>query len=317
MRRTLSVDLGGIVLPTPVVVGAGCAGTGKELAAALDQRKVGAIVSRSVTVEPRKGSPTPRIAESPSGIVWDTGLQNPGVEAFVGSELPALAKGGAHVFVSIAGDSLEDYVRLTTALQGRPEVTALEVYLSGPDREVGRDVLGAHVDRAIEIVGAVARMSLIPVFAKLPASTELVTVAEGCVRAGAHGLTLLGPPPALAIAAGRLAPELGGVVGWLGGPALKPLTLRAVLELSRALPDVPIMAAGGVRTGLDAVECLLAGASAVQVGTAMLLDPAAPVAIAQDIARYLSEKNLTSPADVRARLRLPVVAAPRAGGEEA
>jgi dihydroorotate dehydrogenase (NAD+) catalytic subunit len=306
-KRTLAVDLGaGLVLPTPVLVASGCAGTGRELSGLVDLRKVGGLVSRSITMEARKGSPPPRIAETPSGTVWTTGLQNPGIHAFVDAELPRLARGGAPVIVSVAGGSLEEYVRLIGALQTRPEVAAIELHLSGPDEELRRDVLGEHVDRTGEIVGAVARMSLVPVFAKLPMTTSaLPQLALTAVRAGAHGLTIGGPPPALGVQSSTFRPALGAVTGWMSGPALKPLTLRAVFEAARAVPDAPILAVGGVRTAEDAIEMLLAGASAVQVGTAVLVDPASPVEIARGVAAYLKDKGLASPADLRARLRVP------------
>lgn len=307
MKRSLSVDLGaGLVLPTPVLVASGCAGTGRELGGLVELRRVGGLVSRSITLEARKGSPPPRIAETPAGTVWSTGLQNPGVAAFIEDELPRLARGGAPVIVSIAGGSLEEYVRLIGALQTRTEVAAVEIHLSGPDEELRREVLGEHVDRTTEVVGAVARMSLVPVFAKLPImASQLPSLARAAVRAGAHGLTIGGPPVALGVRAGDLRPALGGVTGWMSGPALKPLTLRAVYEASRAAPEAPILAVGGIRTGEDAVEMLLAGASAVQVGTAVLVDPAAPVEIARGIAAYLKGKGVTSPADLRGRLRVP------------
>ena len=307
MKRTLSVDLGaGLVLPTPVLVASGCAGTGRELGGLVELRRVGGLVSRSITLEARKGSPPPRIAETPAGTVWSTGLQNPGVAAFIEDELPRLARGGAPVIVSIAGGSLEEYVRMIGALQTRAEVAAVEIHLSGPDEELRREVLGEHVDRTTEVVGAVARMSLVPVFAKLPiVASQLSSLARAAVRAGAHGLTIGGPPVALAVRTGDLRPALGGVTGWMSGPALKPLTLRGVYEAARAVPDAPILAVGGIRTGDDAVEMLLAGASAVQVGTAVLVDPAAPVEIARGIAAYLKAKGVTSPADLRGRLRVP------------
>jgi dihydroorotate dehydrogenase (NAD+) catalytic subunit len=225
---------------------------------------------------------------------------------FVDAELPRLARGGAPVIVSIAGGSLEEYTRLIGALQTRPEVVAVELHLSGPDEELRRDVLGEHVDRTSEVVGAVARMSLVPVFAKLPmTATELPELALACVRAGAHGLTIGGPPAALGVQAATLRPALGPVTGWMSGPALKPLTLRAVFEVARVVPDAPLMAVGGVRTAEDAVEMLLAGASAVLVGAAVLVDPASPVEIAGGIAAYLKDKGAASPADLRARLRVP------------
>jgi dihydroorotate dehydrogenase (NAD+) catalytic subunit len=257
-------------------------------------------------MDARKGSPPPRIAETPSGTVWTTGLQNPGIHAFIEAELPRLARGGAPVIVSIAGGSLEEYVRLIGALQTRPEVAAVELHLSGPDEELRRDVLGEHVDRTGEIVGAVARMSLVPIFAKLPmTATELPELARACIRAGAHGLTIGGPPAALGVSSATLRPALGPVTGWMSGPALKPLALRAVFEAARVVPDAPIIAVGGVRSAEDAVEMLLAGAAAVQVGTAVLVDPASPVEIARGIAAYLKAKGITSPGDLRSRLRVP------------
>ena len=301
---SLAVDLGGIVLPTPVMVAAGCAGTGRELAGLIDLRRVGAIVSRTITVTERVGSDVPRIAESPAGIVWETGLQNPGLDAFVAGELPRLARGGARIIVSIGGETLEEYVRMTSALQGRPEVAAIEIHLSGRDDELDRAVLGAHADRLNEIVGAVARMSLVPVFAKLPgACDDTVGLARTAVRAGATGVTLLASPPALGLEATRDRPRIGIVTGWLSGPALKPVTLRAVFDVAQALPAVPVIASGGVRTGEDAVECLLAGAWAVQVGTATLTDPAAAVTVAQGIVRRLKTAGLASPAGLRGLLR--------------
>jgi dihydroorotate dehydrogenase (NAD+) catalytic subunit len=293
------------------MVAAGCAGTGRELAGLVEGRRLGAIVSRSITVQPRKGVPTPRIAEAASGVVWATGLQNPGIQAFVDEELTRLARAGTAVMVSISGGTLEEFVRLTSLLQGRPEVSAIEVRLSEPDEELGRPVLGAHADRAAEIAGAVARMSLVPVFAKLPAlAGDLVELAHAVVRAGARGVTVLDPPPAVAVDAAKLRPSLGAVSGWLSGPAIAPLTRHAVLTIARAMPDVPILACGGVRSGTDAVELLLAGAWAVQVGTATLIDPAAPVEIARGIASYLRAKGLASPEDIRGRLRVPAAAGP-------
>ncbi|MGZ5213443.1 MAG: dihydroorotate dehydrogenase [Actinomycetota bacterium] len=306
VKRSIAVDLGGLSLATPVMVASGCAGTGRELTGLIDTRRVGAIVTRSITLRPRRGDPTPRIAESPAGITWSTGIQNPGIEAFIEEELPRYARAGTAVIVSIAGGTLEEYVRLTSLLQGRPEVAAIEVRLSEPDEELQRAVLGAHADRAAEVLGAVARMSKIPVFAKLPASTpDIVELARGVVRAGAHGLTLLDSPPAMGVDAATLRPTLGPVSGWLSGPALKPLTTRAVFEVARAMPDTPIVAVGGVRSGEDAVGMLLAGAWAVQVGTATLIDPSAPIEVARGVSNYLKEKRFASPADLRGRLRLP------------
>ncbi len=306
VKRSVAVDLGGLLLTTPVMIAAGCSGTGREFAGLVDTRRVGAVVTRSITLRPRRGDPTPRIVETPAGIAWSTGMQNPGVEAFIEEELPRFGRTGTATIVSISGGTLEEFVRLTTLLQRRPEVSAIEVRLSEPDEELGRPLLGANPERAVEIVGAVARMSTVPVFAKLPAGVpDLVDLALGVVRAGAHGLTLLDSPLAMAVDAGTLKPSLGPVTGWLSGPALKPLTLRAVFEVGRAMPEVPLIAVGGIQSGTDAAEMLLAGAWAVQVGTATLIDPGAPVEIARGIALYLRDKRLASPADLRGRLRVP------------
>jgi dihydroorotate dehydrogenase (NAD+) catalytic subunit len=302
--RSIGVDVAGVALATPVVIASGCAGTGAELQGLVDLRRIGGIVSRTVTVEPRDGSPPPRIVESSAGVVWDTGLQNPGFDAFVQTELPALAAASAAVFVSIAGATLEDFVRLTGVLQGRAGVSGIEVHLSGPDRELERPVLGAHADRVTEVVGAVARMSLVPVFAKLPGGVDVVPLAVAAARAGASGLTLCASPPALAIDRDATRPALGAAGGWLSGPALKPITLRALAEVRRALPRMPLVASGGIRTAGDAVEALLAGASAVQVGTATLVDPVAPVEIAKGIVAELQRRALASPADLSGAVAL-------------
>jgi dihydroorotate dehydrogenase (NAD+) catalytic subunit len=307
VKRSLAVDLGaGLVLSTPVMIAAGCGGTGRELGGLVDVRKVGGIVSRTISVRPSGGGPPPRIAESPSGIVWATGGQNPGIDAFCSEELPRLARSGTTVIVSIGGGGLDEFVRMTSLLQGRPEVAAIEINLSGPDEELGRPELGVHLERTAEIAGAVARMTLVPVFAKIPLhAPDLVEICHAAVRAGVHGLTLGGPPPALSIDEQGLRPSLGTVFGWLSGPAVRPLTLRAVLEVTRAMPEVPVVAVGGVRSGPDAISCMLAGAWAVQLGTAVLLDPTAPVKVAQGVARFLRSKGMATPADIRGRLRLP------------
>jgi dihydroorotate dehydrogenase (NAD+) catalytic subunit len=184
--RSIGVDLAGIPLATPVLIASGCAGTGTELHGLVELRRVGGIVSRTITVEPREGSAPPRIVESPSGVVWDTGLQNPGIDAFVATELPTLAAASPAIVVSIAGATLEEYVRITGVLQGRAGVAGIEVHLSGPDRELERPVLGAHGDRVTEVVGAVARMSLVPVFAKLPGGVDVVPLALAAARPGSR-----------------------------------------------------------------------------------------------------------------------------------
>jgi dihydroorotate dehydrogenase (NAD+) catalytic subunit len=305
MKQHMAVELNGVAFPLPVLAASGCLGTGRE-PGLVDLHRIGGVVTRSLTLAPTKGAPTPRMAETASGLLTWIGLQNPGVEAFLELDLPRLVRAGTPVVASVAGTSLEEYMRVASALQGRPGIVALEVYLGAPDDERGRgEPFSARLERVHEVVGGVSRMSRLPIFAKLPGlGTDLVEAARTCVRAGAHGLTLIDGVPGVAIDAQRLRPRLGTAVGALSGPAIKPIALAAVFRVAQAMPEVPIMGVGGVSTGEDAVEFLLAGAWAVQVGTAMLVDPAAPVEIAQGILRYLKDKGMASPADLRGRVRV-------------
>jgi dihydroorotate dehydrogenase (NAD+) catalytic subunit len=305
MKHAMAVDLNGVVFPLPVLAASGCLGTGRD-PGLVDLHRLGGVVSRSLTLGPTKGSPTPRMAETASGMLSWVGIQNPGVDEWVAEDLPRLGKAGVPVVVSVAGSSLEEYIRVTSALQGQAGIVALEVYLGAIDQERGRgEPFSARLDRIFEVVGAVARLSRFPVFAKLPAlNPDVVEAARTCVRAGAHGLTLIDGVPGLAVDASTLRPKLAAPVGALSGPAIKPIALATVFRVAQALPDVPIMGVGGIATGEDAVEFLLAGAWAVQVGTAMLVNPSAPVEIAQGILAYLKDKGIASPADLRGRLRV-------------
>jgi dihydroorotate dehydrogenase (NAD+) catalytic subunit len=305
VKGSLAVDLNGVGFPLPVLAASGCFGTGRELAGLAGLHRLGGIVTRSLTFNATKGSPTPRVAESPSGIVSSVGIQNPGVRGFIAEELPRLQRIGLPVVVSVAGSSLEEYIRVTRAMEGHPGIVALEVYLSCADDERDGMPFYTRIDRIVEVVGAVSRLSRFPVFVKLPALLPgLLETARACVRAGAHGLTLIDAVPGMVIDVGKLRPRLGSATGGLSGPAIRPIAVAAVFEVASALRDVPIMGVGGIATGEDAVEFLLAGAWAVQVGTAMLVNPSAPAEIVQGILRYLKAKGLGSPADLRGRLRL-------------
>jgi dihydroorotate dehydrogenase (NAD+) catalytic subunit len=306
MRQTLAVNFGGFTLENPVVAASGCLGTGSDVPGGLvDLHRLGAVVTRSLTYAGSKGWPTPRVAETPSGILSAVGTQNPGVQAFLAQDLPRYQKAGVPVIVSVAGSSLDEYLRVAGSLHLQPGVIALEVYLSSPDDERDGEPFYGRVERLTEIVGAVARLARVPVFAKLPPFVPgLVETARACIRAGAFGLTVIDAVPGLAVDAERLRTKTGRPVAGLSGPAIKPIALAAVYQVARALPKVPVFGVGGVTTGEDAIEFLLAGAWAVQVGTALLVDPSAHVEIAKGIAEYLRSKGLGSPADLRGRLRV-------------
>jgi dihydroorotate dehydrogenase (NAD+) catalytic subunit len=305
VNPALSVDLAGIRLPAPIVAASGCLGTGSELGALVDVTSLGGIVTRTLSYEPNRGAPTPRVAESPSGIVTAVGTQNPGVRVFLEEDLPRLASSGLPLIASVGGTRLEEFLSVTSALHVRPGIIALEVFASGPDEERGGQPFYTRIERLTEIVGAVARLSHVPVFAKLPALLpDLVDAAHACVRAGAHGLTLIDGIPAMAVDPARLRARVGSGIGTLSGPAIKPVAVAAVYRVAHSMPQVPIMGVGGITTAEDAVEFLLAGAWAVQLGTVLLVNPDAPSQIAGGLATYLAAKGLGSPADLRGRVRV-------------
>ena len=301
-RTALSVDLGaGLLLPTPVVVASGC--FGRELGNFVDLRKLGGIVTRSLTVQPRPGSPTPRMAETPSGLLSETGLQNEGLEAFREKELPFLQRIGVPLLVSIAGNTVEDYVHLTVGADLMRGVVGIEANLCSPSRERDGRWFAASPEAAAEVSGAVSRLTRLPVFVKLaPDTTTLAPIAKACVRAGAHGVTLIHPLPAMGVDPHTFKPRLAAVTGGLSGPAIHPVAVRAVHEAAEALPDIPIMGVGGVASWEDAVEMMLAGAWAVQIGTALFSNPSSVVEVTEGIAEFLRKRKLSSSAALRGKM---------------
>lgn len=309
MKPNPSVDLNGLRFAHPVLAASGCLATGRDVPALVELQKLGGVVTRSLTFGPSKGWPVPRTAETASGLLSAVGRQNPGVLDFIEQDLPRLSKTGVPIVTSVAGSSLSEYVDVTSAMHLKPGVVAIEVCPSAADDEREGEPFYARPERLVEVVGAVSRMARVPVFAKLPPLLPgLVDVARQCVRAGAFGLTLVDAMPGLAVDTARLRTRTATPVAGLSGPAVKPIALAAVYQVSRALPEVPIMGVGGIANGEDAVEFLLAGAWAVQVGTALLIDPTAHVEIAHGIATYMREKGFASPVEMRGRLRAGVAA---------
>jgi dihydroorotate dehydrogenase (NAD+) catalytic subunit len=267
----MSVELAGLTLPNPVLVASGCGGTGRELAAYLGEdglAGLGGFVTRSISLDARPGGPAPRLVESPSGLLHATGEPNPGIDTFLATELPWLARQGTRVIVSIAGSSLGEYAELARRLGRSPGVAAIEVGLTGgePFQTAG-------------LVGAVARdlPRGVPVLAKLrPDLLRVVEAARTVVDAGAAAVVVGNAQPA-AMPDGRPA--------GLSGPAVRPLALRCVAEVCAALPDVQVVGCGGIATLADARSFLDAGATAVQVGTALLHDPTTAARLAAELTR--------------------------------
>jgi dihydroorotate dehydrogenase (NAD+) catalytic subunit len=295
----MSTTLAAARLPNPVLTASGCAAAGRELSAFFDVAELGAITTKSVKPEPWAGRPAPRMAETPSGMVNAIGLQGPGIDAFVEQDLPWLVERGARAVVSIAGSTVDDYGLLAKRLAGADGVTAIEVNISCPNVESRGQVFACDPDAAARVVAAVRRETApgVPVLAKLsPDVTDIVAVARACVAAGADGLALINTLLGLVIDTDTMRPALGAPAGGVGtgglsGPAIRPVALRCVWQVRAALPEVPILGMGGIMTGLDALQFILAGASAVSVGTAIFHDPHAPVRILAELREALSARG--------------------------
>ena len=283
-----------------MLTASGCAAAGRELDPFIDLTAIGAVVTKSIMLKPRSGRATPRMAETPSGMLNSIGLQGPGVDAFVEKDLAWLRQRGARAVVSIAGGSVDEYVRLATRLRAVDGISAIEVNISCPNVEDRGQVFACDPVAAATVVHAVRRatQSAVPVLAKLsPDVTDIVAVARSVVDAGADGLSLINTLLGMVIDPTTMRPTLAGVTGGLSGPAIRPVAVRCVWQVHAAMPEVPILGMGGIRTGLDALEFILAGASAVSVGTVVFNDPSAPARISHELDEALAERGFARLAD--------------------
>jgi dihydroorotate dehydrogenase (NAD+) catalytic subunit len=293
----MSTRLASFALPNPVLTASGCAASGKELQQFFDVADLGAVVTKSIMTRARSGRPTPRMAETPSGMLNSIGLQGPGIDAFIAHDLAWLAERGARVVVSIAGSHTDEYVELAQKLSGHPAVSMLEVNISCPNVENRGQVFACDAIASSRVISAVRRVADpgVPVFAKLsPDVTDITHIARACADAGVDGFSLINTLLGLVIDTDTMGPALGGVTGGLSGPAIRPVAVRCVWQVRQALPHLPILGMGGIRTGLDALQFLLAGASAVSVGTAVFGDPSAPVRVLAELEQALDERNFVS-----------------------
>lgn len=296
----LATTLGPLELPAPVLTASGCAAAGRELDQFFDITALGAIVTKSVMMNPRSGRPTPRMAETPSGMLNSIGLQGPGIDDFIEHDLAWLEQRGARTIVSIAGDSVDEYAKLTQKLRGHPAVAAIEVNISCPNVEDRGKVFACDVDSSAAVIQAVRRYSAprAVILAKLsPDVTSIVDIASGVLRAGADGLSVMNTSLGMVIDVDRMRPALAGVTGGLSGPAIRPIAVRCVWQIREAFPDVPILGMGGIRTGLDALQFILAGANAVSVGTSTFNDPSAPMRVQLELHDALADRGFTALAD--------------------
>ena len=286
-------------LRNPVMTASGTFSNGIELGKHFDLDALGAIVSKGMTLQPRRGNPTPRTVETPAGMINAIGFQNIGVNALISTVAPVWERWAVPAIVNIMGYTLEEYGLLAARLDGVPGVAGLEVNISCPNVEAGGLEFGQDPQHAAAVVREVASATSLPFLVKLtPSVADIRPIAESVARAGAHALTVSNTIPAMAIDVKRRRPIIANGFGGLSGPAVKPIAMRNVY-LSSSVVDIPVVASGGIMTGLDAIEFVMAGATAIQVGTATFLDPEAPWRILAEIEAWCAANGVQHLDDIR------------------
>jgi dihydroorotate dehydrogenase (NAD+) catalytic subunit len=294
IQPDMSVEIAGIKMRNPVMTASGTFGYGQEFADYMDLESIGAMITKGLSLKPKAGNNTPRIVETPGGMLNAIGLQNVGIDAFISAKLPFLRKVNTPVIVNLYGNSLEEYGELSARIDGIEEVAGVEVNISCPNVKQGGIVFGTDPAAAAEVVALVRRSTKKPLIVKLsPNVTDVVTMARACVDAGAEALSLINTLTGMAIDLNARRPVLANITGGLSGPAIKPVALRMVWQVARAV-KVPVIGIGGIMSATDALEFILAGATAVQVGTASFLTPAASQDIARGMAKWLTENRVAS-----------------------
>lgn len=293
----LSVNLGGLAMKNPVTTASGTFAAGMEYSDFVDVSALGAVTTKGVSLNGWEGNASPRIAEVPSGMLNSIGLQNPGVAHLKSEELPWLRKQGATTIVNVSGHSFDEYVQVIEALEDAP-VDAYEVNISCPNVDAGGMTLGTHVPSVEKVVSLCRKATSRPLIVKLtPNVTDITEIARAAEASGADAISLINTLLGMAIDVKRRRPVLARVVGGFSGPAVKPVALRMVWQCSKAV-SVPILGMGGVTTGTDAVEFMLAGATAVAVGTANFMNPQATVDVIDGIIDYCEEQGVNDVNDL-------------------
>lgn len=290
----LTTHIAGITLRNPVLTCSGTYGFGEEYAAYCPVDALGGITLKGLTPEPRLGNAVPRLAETPAGLLNAVGLENPGLEEFLKSYLPKVRKLPTAVIANISGFSLEDYVQMARALQRDSGLAALEVNISCPNVKHGGMHFGTDPKSAEEVIGAVKAVTDLPIIAKLsPNVTDIVEMARAVQSGGADALSLINTLLGMSIDLDQQRPILANTFGGLSGPAIRPVAVRMVWQVSQAI-DLPIIGMGGITRWQDAVEFLLAGATAISIGTGNFVNPQAPLEILQGIQDYCAKRGMAS-----------------------
>ena len=293
----LSVNLGGLAMKNPVTTASGTFAAGMEYSDFVDVSALGAVTTKGVSLNGWEGNASPRIAEVPSGMLNSIGLQNPGVAHLKSEELPWLREQGATTIVNVSGHSFDEYVQVIEALEDAP-VDAYEVNISCPNVDAGGMTLGTHVPSVEKVVSLCREATSRPLIVKLtPNVTDITEIARAAEASGADAISLINTLLGMAIDVKRRRPVLARVVGGFSGPAVKPVALRMVWQCSKAV-SVPILGMGGVTTGTDAVEFMLAGATAVAVGTANFMNPQVTVDVIDGIIDYCEEQGVNDVNDL-------------------
>ena len=289
----ISVRLGRLHLKNPVMIASGTSGYGEEYARFIDLNQVGGIIVKGTSLHPRLGNPPARVYETAGGMLNSIGLQNVGVDRFIREKLPFLRRFDTKVIVNIFGNSIEDYVEVAKRLDGIQGVSALEMNISCPNVSEGCMLFGTDAGQTYRVVKAVRGATGLPLMVKLsPNVTDIVSIARGAAEGGAEILSLVNCLSGMAVDLKTRRPVLGNIIGGLSGPAVKPVALRMVWEVYRAGLGLPLVGVGGVTTTNDALEYMMVGASAVQIGTANLVDPETSVKVAEGLRKYCTENGV-------------------------
>ena len=289
-----STKIGSKRFNNPIFTASGCASSGQELAQFFPLTELGAVVTKSIMTKPRTGRATPRMAETASGMLNSIGLQGPGIDVFLENDIPWLVENKVKVIVSIAGETVDEYGVLARRLRAVAGISAVEVNISCPNVENRGQVFACHPDSAVAVIEAVRRNigGELPIVAKLsPDVTDIVAIASSVINAGVDGLALINTLLGMVIDTNTMKPKLAGKTGGLSGPAIRPVAVRAIYQVHQAFPNIPIIGMGGVSNGRDALELVLAGASAVSIGTASFSNPTAALFIKNELSALLTEKG--------------------------